>query len=31
MITSTIHILSPLPVFLALMKKRALRRGTLHH
>jgi hypothetical protein len=31
MITPTIHILIPLPVFLLLMKKHALRRGTLHH
>ena len=30
MITSTIHVLIPVPVFFALMKERALRRGTLH-
>jgi len=30
MITSTIHVLILVPVFLVLMKKRALRRGTLH-
>ena len=29
MITSTIHVLILVPVFLALMKERALRRGTL--
>ena len=30
MITSTIHVLILVPVFFALMKERALRRGTLH-
>src|SRR5437870_2670582 len=30
MITSTIHVLILVPVFFALMKDRALRRGTLH-
>jgi copper/silver efflux system protein len=30
MITSTIHVLILVPVFFALMKGRALRRGTLH-
>jgi Cu(I)/Ag(I) efflux system membrane protein CusA/SilA len=29
MITSTIHVLILVPVFFALMKERALRRGTL--
>jgi Cu(I)/Ag(I) efflux system membrane protein CusA/SilA len=29
MITSTIHVLILAPVFFALMKERALRRGTL--
>ena len=29
MITSTIHVLILVPVFFALMKQRALRRGTL--
>ncbi len=29
MITSTIHVLTLVPVFFALMKERALRRGTL--
>jgi copper/silver efflux system protein len=29
MITSTVHVLIPVPVFFALMKERALRRGTL--
>jgi len=31
MITSTIHVLILVPVFFALMKERALRRGTLRH
>ncbi len=31
MITSTIHVLILVPVFFALMKERALRRGTLLH
>jgi copper/silver efflux system protein len=31
MITSTIHVLILVPVFFALMKERALRRGTLIH
>jgi Cu(I)/Ag(I) efflux system membrane protein CusA/SilA len=30
MITSTIHVLILVPVFFALMKGRALRRGVLH-
>jgi Cu(I)/Ag(I) efflux system membrane protein CusA/SilA len=30
MITSTIHVLILVPVFFALMKERALRKGTLH-
>jgi len=30
MITSTIHVLILVPVLFALMKERALRRGTLH-
>jgi copper/silver efflux system protein len=30
MITSTVHVLILVPVFFALMKERALRRGTLH-
>jgi Cu(I)/Ag(I) efflux system membrane protein CusA/SilA len=30
MITSTIHVLILVPVFFALMKERALRRGTFH-
>jgi Cu(I)/Ag(I) efflux system membrane protein CusA/SilA len=30
MVTSTIHVLILVPVFFALMKERALRRGTLH-
>ena len=30
MITSTIHVLILVPVFFALMKERAFRRGTLH-
>ncbi len=30
MITSTIHVLILVPVFFAVMKERALRRGTLH-
>ena len=30
MITSTIHVLILVPVFFALMKERALRRGILH-
>jgi hypothetical protein len=29
MVTSTIHVLILVPVFFALMKERALRRGTL--
>ena len=29
MITSTIHVLILVPVFFAMMKERALRRGTL--
>lgn len=29
MITSTIHVLILAPVFFAIMKERALRRGTL--
>jgi hypothetical protein len=31
MITSTIHVLTLVPVFFAIMKERALRRGTLRH
>lgn len=31
MITSTIHVLILVPVFFALIKERALRRGTLRH
>jgi len=31
MITSTIHVLILVPVFFALMKERALRKGTLRH
>ena len=31
MITSTVHVLILVPVFFALMKERALRRGTLRH
>jgi Cu(I)/Ag(I) efflux system membrane protein CusA/SilA len=31
MITSTIHVLILVPLFFALMKERALRRGTLRH
>jgi copper/silver efflux system protein len=31
MITSTIHVLILVPVFFALMKERAFRRGTLRH
>ena len=31
MITSTIHVLILVPVFFALMKERALRRGSLRH
>jgi Cu(I)/Ag(I) efflux system membrane protein CusA/SilA len=31
MITSTIHVLILVPVFFAVMKERALRRGTLRH
>jgi copper/silver efflux system protein len=31
MITSTIHVLILVPVFFAVMKERALRRGTLKH
>jgi copper/silver efflux system protein len=30
MITSTIHVLILVPVFFLLLKKRALRKGTLH-
>jgi Cu(I)/Ag(I) efflux system membrane protein CusA/SilA len=30
MVTSTLHVLILVPVFFALMKERALRRGTLH-
>jgi len=30
MVTSTIHVLILVPVFFAMMKERALRRGTLH-
>jgi Cu(I)/Ag(I) efflux system membrane protein CusA/SilA len=30
MVTSTIHVLILVPVFFALMKERALRRGRLH-
>ncbi len=29
MVTSTIHVLILVPVFFAMMKERALRRGTL--
>jgi hypothetical protein len=31
MITSTIHVPTLVPVFFAIMKERALRRGTLRH
>ncbi|MBZ5527403.1 MAG: CusA/CzcA family heavy metal efflux RND transporter [Acidobacteriia bacterium] len=31
MITSTVHVLILVPVFFAVMKERALRRGTLRH
>jgi copper/silver efflux system protein len=30
MITSTIHVLILVPVFFVMMKKRALRKGSLH-